>query len=198
MSDADDGAGAPESLRLFVSIPLDDTTRKAMRRLDWWVDHLDGFRKVPPGNRHVTVVFLGDVASDQFERLIDSIGEPLDSQRTFVMPIEGVIAMPSERRQRALAVGLGAESGFASLERSVRSAVGAVHPMEADDRPPRPHITFARRKRTGGGRVDTTTAPPIVGEVFCATVELVRSELTGQGPIYTPLARWALRDKSDC
>ena len=186
-----------ESVRLFVAIPLDDAVRKAMRRIDWWVDHLDRFRKVPPRNRHITVAFLGDVPASAVPAITAALDRCLDRRAGFVMPALGVVAMPSDRRQRALAIELDAGSGFGELASAVRLALLETPARERilseSDRPARPHITVARKKRTGGSaRVDVSGAPPIECPIRCSGVGLIRSELTPQGPIYTTLEAWSL------
>lgn len=192
-----------DSNRLFVAIPLDDAVRKSMRRIDWWVDHLDRFRKVPPKNRHVTVAFIGDVPSRAIERITGALDGCLAGWPAFVMPVRTIVPMPSERRQRALAVELDATTGFYELAIAVRTALETTPARDRilaeSDREPRPHITVARKKRTGGSsRVDVSSAPPLDGAIPCHRVELIRSELTAQGPIYTPLADWTLRGQGDC
>lgn len=190
-------------VRLFVAVELDEAERRAMRRIDWWVDHLDYFRKVPPRNRHVTIAFLGDVADSAIGEIIGALDGCLAGRAAFVMPALGVVSMPSERRQRALALELDAATGFAELAGSVRAALlptpAGARLLDEPRREVGPHVTVARKKRTGGGsRLDPSSAPPFEGVIGCDRVALMRSELTPQGPIYTPLAGWSLGECGGC
>lgn len=194
---------ADATARLFVAVELDEAERKAMRRIDWWVDHLDHFRKVPPRNRHVTIAFLGDVAVSAIGEIVAALDGCLASRAAFVMPALGIASMPSDRRQRALALELDSTTGFAELAGSVRTALlptpAGARLLDEPTREARPHVTVARKKRTGGGaRIDPSSAPPFEGMIGCSRVELMRSELTPQGPIYTPLAGWSLGEGGGC
>ena len=193
---------AGDTVRLFVSIPIDDAVRKSMRRIDWWVDHLDQFRKIPPKNRHVTVVFIGDVPASAVDAITGALEGCLSHQPAFAMPVIGMVSMPSERRQRALAVELDASTGFGDLVIAVRAGLLSTPArerlLEESDREPRPHITVARKKRSGGGgRVDVASAPVFQGAIRCVRVELVRSELTANGPIYTPIRGWLMHGSEE-
>jgi len=174
-----------------------------MPRIDWWVAHLEGFRKVPPANRHITVVFIGDVPSDAIDQVTGAINETASMHEPFSLRAQGVIALPNEHRQRVLAIGFDSSPGFVALVRSAQAALLATSAratVESElDRPPRPHITVARKKRTGGSRpADLVSAPPFERVVPCRAVELVRSTVTAEGPIYTPLVRIPLRGDAEC
>ena len=187
-----------DTARLFVSIDLDDSIRKAMRPIDWWVDHLDGFRKIPPRSRHVTVAFIGDIAVSATDEIIAALDRRLHDRPAFAMPVVGMTSMPNEQRQRALAIELDAETGFADLALAASSALLKTPARErfADEphRKPRPHITVARKKRSGGNRrVDVSCAPRFDVPIPCIRVDLIRSTLGPQGPIYTALSGWPLR-----
>lgn len=192
-----------ETVRLFVSIDLNDSLRKAMRPLDWWIDHLDGFRKVRAKNRHVTVAFIGDVPAPCVDAIAHALGPVIDRHRAFRMEPIGLIPMPSVHRQRVIAIGLDGTTGFDRLAVDVHGALLGTAAGERflgdPDRPQRAHITVARKKRSGGSkRADLSEAPRFECVVPCHSVELVRSELTGEGPIYTPLARWPLAGGAEC
>lgn len=193
---------AGDTVRLFVSIPIDDAVRKSMRRIDWWVDHLDRFRKIPPKNRHVTVAFIGDVPASAVDAIADTLDGCLSHRPAFAMSVIGMASMPSERRQRALAVELDATTGFGDLVIAVRAALlstpAQARLLEESNREPRPHITVARKKRTGGGgRVEVASAPVFQGAIRCVRVELVHSELTAHGPIYTPIRGWPMHESEE-
>lgn len=191
------GAHPSATSRLFVAIPLDDAVRKALRRTDWWLEQQRRFRKVPQANRHVTVAFLGDIPGGAIAEICDALDRSLRSRAAFTMACGKTIALPSARRQRVLAIELDASTGFGRLAGDVREGLLSTPARERllteIGGAPRPHITVARKKRTGGsGAADLDSAPPTECVVCCDKVELVRSELTSQGPIYTPLRGWSL------
>lgn len=194
---------ADETVRLFVSIDLDDALRKAMRPMDWWIDHQDGFRKIPPNNRHVTVAFIGDAPAASTDAIAQALGAVMQRHGAFRIRPTGLLPIPSMHRQRVIAIGLDGTSGFDALAADVRDALlrspACERLLDAEDRPQRAHITVARKKRSGGSRrAAFDSAPPFEAVVPCEEVRLMRSELTGDGPIYTPLARWTLSGGAEC
>ena len=82
-----------ETQRLFVAIPLPDAVREALRAL---AEPLHGVSWVRREQLHVTVRFLGDVATDKVEGMCERLGDI--RVEPFILPVESVGAfLPSVR-----------------------------------------------------------------------------------------------------
>lgn len=174
-----------------------------MRRIDWWLDHLNRFRPVPASNRHVTVAFIGDAPQRDIEPIANSLNDCLAGQRAFELAPRGVETLPSRHRQRTIVLAFEPSEEFSSLADRVRDTLldspARSLMLDRPERAPRPHVTVARRKRSAGRvRIDLSTSPVVEGAARCRSVDLMRSTLTGDGPIYTPLRSWGLCNESEC
>jgi 2'-5' RNA ligase len=144
---------------------------------------------VRPENLHVTLRFLGNVGAEKLAearalvRDLDQQYAPAQSSWT------ALGAFPSQRRVQVIWLGLADEAGrLKALAREVNQQLlraGFGRPDKAF----RAHVTLGRARR--GRRVawaslsDRLTIP--AGAFSIAKVALIKSTLTPQGPVYTPL-----------
>lgn len=128
--------------RLFTALDLPEAPRQAIQDLR---RDLRGARWTPPDNLHLTLRFFGEVdearAAAIEERLGEVTGPPPALQST------GLIVLPSRRHPRVLAVAFERAPMLLSLHEQIEENARALN-FEPETRRFRPHVTFARLKRT--------------------------------------------------
>ena len=139
----------PESQtrRLFVALALPADLRARLARIGALVALHHGARAVPGENLHVTVDFLGDVASGPADELCEALAEilPGGSLRVRVGP---TTVKPTPGRARLVAVGLhDVDGGLAIVARRVTRTTALVLGRPEPARPFWPHVTVARFQR---------------------------------------------------
>lgn len=168
--------------RLFVSIDLPHFVTNRLAELD---PHLRGIRWLAPEQMHLTLSFLGNVASEVEEALKKNL-EAI-TWKAFFLPISGLGTFPGKGRPNILWVGVGAGHPhlFQLHKRVQDAAIGAG--LKPDLRSFHPHITLARCRDVSAESVRPFLrmhagfdAGMIHVESFC----LNSSELTPAGSVY--------------
>lgn len=179
------------AVRTFVAVPVDEPVRTGVAR---WQARLapaaGGIKWVEPHNLHITLAFLGDLARDEVEEAIAAVTRACAGHRPFTLGFGGFGVFPHWRAPRVLWVGMG--EGAAELTalagavaRHLRAAGFAM-----EDRPYRPHLTVGRwRDPRGAAPVRAAVAAEPSGLPPCRVqrVDIMASQLTPHGPIYTCL-----------
>lgn len=166
--------------RLFFALWPDDSLRHALYH--WQMHHLRGdLRWQHRADLHLTLHFLGAVASDKVGALIE-LGDGVGGE-SFTLVLDRIGHWP---RPQVLWAG----------PQAAPDALGRLHARLADgllglgfapeQRRYRPHVTLARRVR---GSPDPLSFPALTWRV--AEFALVES-CPGDAPHYQPIARWAL------
>jgi 2'-5' RNA ligase len=99
-------------------------------------------RWVNPANLHVTLKFIGNVATEalpSIERALAGLSVP----RPFDIEFRALGFFPNERRPAVIWVGIAAAPELASLAAKIDEAVGGCG-IARDTRPFAPHLTLAR------------------------------------------------------
>jgi 2'-5' RNA ligase len=184
-----------EHWRLFIAIEIPrDTRRRVMQ-------HVATLREQAPDvratwnreeNVHLTLKFLGDVATDRVEALSQAAARSAQKVAAFSLSIEGCGAFPSPGKPKVLWIGIGDPTG--GLHR-----LSGVLEDECDRagfaREPRgfnPHLTIARLRRPQGARRLAELHQQIgfpKTDFVAGDLSLIRSERSSSGSRYTVLAR---------
>lgn len=182
--------------RLFVALPL---SRPVIAELNALVhvgrQNAPFVRWVRPEHLHITLKFLGDVEAGEQTQAVAAL-EGLEATAPFQFNLASVGAFPNPGRPRVI------WTGIAEGQRQVTDLAGQVDLLLArcgfarEERPFSPHVTIGRVKEEGDFE---RLWNAMKGESFVGTrctaqeVRLVHSTLTPKGPIYAPLASFALR-----
>ncbi len=183
-------------IRAFIALTLPDLlktrlldVRHALERTDAkikWVDH---------EQMHLTVKFCGDVDDGQAEELAAAVREEATHwQQPLRLAVGGLGAFPNKRNPRVLWVGVQENIGLSAMAERIEASAVAIG-IEPDERAFSAHLTLGRIKFIE--RHD-----PLLKRLKAMDVEtyhydireltLIKSELTPQGPLYTPLERVTL------
>ncbi|UCE84903.1 MAG: RNA 2',3'-cyclic phosphodiesterase [Deltaproteobacteria bacterium] len=186
---AQKSAGA---VRSFFAVELGSEARQAASAV------ADALRKRPDGdavrwvraeNLHVTLRFLGNVASERLAELARAVAAELHGVLPFTLRLDALHAFPAPRRPRVVALGLAPFESIAELAAAVERGVVAAG-FEAEARPFRAHLTLGRVRGRYALPSDAPAPAPCPFEV--GEIALLASDLSPSGPTYTRLERLPL------
>ncbi|MEY2571960.1 MAG: 2,3-cyclic 3-phosphodiesterase [Verrucomicrobiota bacterium] len=169
--------------RLFVSIEVPESIKSALAALD---PHLRGVRWLEPAQMHLTLAFLGSVATDTQQTLSEKL--QAISWKPFFLPLLGLGTFPSKGWPKIIWIGVGTgHPHLFQLHKRVQEAILATG-LEPDLRSFHPHVTLARCRE-----VSPQTIRPFLkshadfdaGMVHVESFCLTSSQLTPAGSVYT-------------
>ena len=192
--------GSPdERMRCFVAIELSDEARRSIAGLVAGLREagVRGLRPVNPDGVHLTLKFLGDVATSQVGDISAAVEGAAAHAQPFELELRCVGGFPDLRRPRVLWVGVGGD--VEALQRLYSAVEEALSPLgfAPEGRAFTPHLTLARlrdgttpQERARAAAVLTSLAWEEGAAVPVAGVSLMRSTLRPGGAVYGRL-RWA-------
>src|SRR5262245_16770248 len=96
-------------MRMFVAVDLDDTARAVVAQQQRTIARLvksSSIRLVEPAQVHLTLAFLGEVASPLSEQVTEAMLQPFTGIAPFRLALGGVGVFPSRGAPRILWLGL--------------------------------------------------------------------------------------------
>ena len=191
------------AVRAFVALPLPPAYQDGLAavRRDWERRLRSKLAWTRPGNWHLTLKFLGDVAGDQVPRVVSALGAVRFSGFTMQAGAAGFFPpRPApegrSRRWQPRVLWLGLAAGEAAAGALAAAIEKALLPLgfPAEERPFSAHLTLARIKWSEPDPWDEVLAD-LAGrpwpEASAAGFTLYRSVLGPGGPQYTPLSGFA-------
>ncbi|MEY2508198.1 MAG: 2,3-cyclic 3-phosphodiesterase [Verrucomicrobiota bacterium] len=169
--------------RLFVSIELPESIRSTLAALD---PHLRGVRWLESAQMHLTLAFLGSVATDTQQTLSEKLQAIF--WKPFFLPLLGLGTFPSKGWPKIIWIGVGSgHPHLFQLHKRVQEAILATG-LEPELRSFHPHVTLARCRE-----VSPQTIRPFLkshadfdaGMVHVESFCLNSSQLTPAGSVYT-------------
>jgi RNA 2',3'-cyclic 3'-phosphodiesterase len=188
-------------VRLFLAIELTHAARRAIAAEQTRVKQAaqksgSDLRWVKAEQLHLTLVFLGEVAEEGVEALVDAVGRPFEIP-AFRIVFGGIGMFPPHGAPRVLWLGLprGADEVIA-VQRQLVDRVAALG-LAIEDRPFHPHVTLGRWRSSRPAdrrRFADTMRTTDVAAVDVAVVSLISSRLSPAGPTYTALCHAPLAE----
>jgi 2'-5' RNA ligase len=187
-----------ETVRTFIAVPVGEDVRRAVEFVEGVLSSSRADVKwVRPGNVHVTLKFLGNVEAVRLGDVSAALSAALDGARSFEAAVSGVGTFPpNPSRARVVYMGMsGGAEEMAGLARRVEDAMAGLG-FEREKRPFKSHLTIGRVRR-GARRLDDLGESIARAEykplkLRVDRVNLVKSELTPSGAIYTVLETFGL------
>lgn len=143
-----------------------------------------------PESYHLTLRFLGEISPAQQAPLAARVAEAVAGTAPFELRLARIVAFPSARRPRVIAVTLEPEEPLVRLAEGVERAVVRAG-LAPEPRPFRAHLTLGRVRDRA--HPDPAAAGALAAEPFRVTeVVLYRSDLQPEGAVHTPLERMPL------
>ncbi len=182
-------------IRTFIAVdpgkPIRDRLVSLQKKL---ADAGSDVKWVGPENLHFTLLFLGEVDEREVLNVCKAVQEATQQQASFALTVGGTGCFPNLRRPRV--VWVGAQQGrqeMIALHDALEKPLLELRCYRREDREYTPHITLGRI-RTDRPMTDLTAALTkqqtwIAGETRVKEVQVMSSDLTPAGPIYSVLSR---------
>ena len=183
-------------MRLFIGIPLGASATQAVAAV---VEHARSKLRDPHGQQlrwtapdawHITLQFLGSATPEQYGCLVGC----LRGVRHPPVPVE-LSGSGSFERTGVFFAGVQLSPHLLTLQQAI---VAATHScgFAAEDRPYRPHVTLARRRRNSSGyewrRITGAAHPPLQQNFTADRFVLYESISSPEGSRYLPREQFAL------
>jgi 2'-5' RNA ligase len=149
---------------------------------------------VEPENLHITLLFLGEVEEREIIDICRAAQKAVREMPAFRMTIEAAGAFPNLRRPRTLWVGVGAGlSEVTAVHDAIEAPLLDMGSYRRETRGYVPHVTLGRVRGEGPNdelaKALAQCRSWSAGEVQVRDVQIMTSELTPDGPIYTVAGR---------
>ncbi|PIR19916.1 MAG: RNA 2',3'-cyclic phosphodiesterase [Deltaproteobacteria bacterium CG11_big_fil_rev_8_21_14_0_20_47_16] len=183
----------PNKIRAFLAITIPLKVQKNVEAL------LKGFRqKAPevnwfsPEKLHVTLYFFGDVDEQKLmNQMVPAVEAAIKSEPPLDLSCVGIGVFPDWKYPKVIWAGISGDTDRLLLMHE--QVVDNLKPfdLKRDKRLFRPHLTIGRadkiRKDAHVVQLVEHLGPIEFGHIPVKELTLFRSELTNDGPIYTPL-----------
>ena len=188
------------TIRTFIAIELPDEARRVVTQLQ---NRLKGLapphtvRWTASQNIHLTLHFLGDIQTDQIDKVNAALQASALTARPFSLTLSELGCFPNLHRPRILWIGVhGDTKPLIGLHHHLGAALKSAINFTPESRPYAPHLTIGRVKSGVPARhvqqlSQTLETEQAVGRLVKFEVDhisLIKSELKPTGSIYTPLA----------
>lgn len=178
--------------RLFVAVQIPAVVKKEVKELiDQELLKNKGIKLVRPENWHLTLQFLGDVASDDLPAIKTALKELSESHKLFNLYVESLELFPRENLPRVVALQIKDHSALTDIQKAVAEALGKWTSPEGVKQHFRPHISILRLKPG----VDVADLQELLAEPYERRFEvpdiiLYSSELEEGGAVHAEEARF--------
>ncbi len=180
--------------RTFIAIDLSEALRERLGQLPGQLAErlsLSSLRWVPPERLHLTLRFLGDVDDAGLGAICRAVETTAATGEPFEMFLRPPQQLPRRMTDRMLLAEVyDPTDRLASLASRLDETLAAAG-FAPEGRAFRPHVTLARTKARRGRvprRATDALAELDLGQCDVDRMTVYTSELTRQGPIYTPAA----------
>ena len=150
-------------------------------------------RWIPAHNVHLTLKFLGDVATPSLDMIQRTLASEASGFEAFDGAVQGFGAFPNLHRPNVLWIGFDAPPALGILQRELDLATERLG-YKSDERGFSPHLTIGRVRATGRAKDMQKVRDEIgrlrigvVGSVHIDAVHLFKSDLQSTGAVYTRL-----------
>jgi 2'-5' RNA ligase len=183
-------------LRAFIAIEIPPNIQVAIEKQTTRLRQALGdetVRWIPAQNMHLTLKFLGDIASSHVDFLKQLLTREATLHSQFDLQIGGLGSYPTSRRPRILWVGLHIPAELVALQKSIETGTTRLG-YEQEERDFAPHLTIGRVRQNAS----PADLPKIraamdniqlgnIGTARVDSVHLFKSELQPNGSVYTKL-----------
>lgn len=179
-------------MRAFIAVKVPQELKSRIEKVQERLDMLDiEVKLVEPENLHYNMKFLGELNEEDVNKVKTIMGRIAPQYKAFELHITGLGAFPQTTYARV--VWLGAREGAHHLTALAEAMELALADMgfRREERAFTPHLTLAR---ISGGQHKAELVNLLkdesdvdIGTMHVNEVTLFKSELTPNGPIYTPI-----------
>jgi len=191
-----------EQIRSFIAIELPGELKSGLSQLQAQLKAAGHapVKWVDPYSSHLTLKFLGNIAADRVDEITRVMEAAAREISPFHLEVKGLGAFPNLRRVQVVWVGVGGEvEQLGQLQRSIESGLAPLG-FAPESREFRPHLTIARLRERASldeqqsfGQIIGSTGFETVYRFGVDSVNLMRSQLTREGAIYTRISSARLK-----
>ena len=191
-----------EEVRSFIAIELPDELKQELTQLEdrLKLSNQPWVRWVNPYSIHVTLKFLGNVATDRIDQITRSMEEASRGIAPFHLEVRELGVFPNLKRVQVAWVGVKGEvDTIQRLQQRIESGLVPLG-FAAESRKFTPHLTLARvsnraspNERQRFGELIAGSSFEAVHSIEVNAVNLMKSQLTREGAIYTRTSSVALK-----
>ena len=186
-----------ESVRTFIAIELSAEVRAYLAECQVKLKRAGGDVKwVRPDLIHLTLVFLGDVPAESLADLEKAARDAAAGFGPIALRASGAGRFPAKGLPRVIWIGIEEPTGRLLELQKALSDAAAVFAEKTEDRAYEPHLTLGRMRGPKGAQDLTGILDSMAGQtgpsLEAAEVTIFRSDLSPQGPAYSPLAKVTL------
>ena len=191
-----------EQIRSFIAIELPGELKSGLSQLQAQLKAAGHapVKWVDPYSSHLTLKFLGNIAADRVGEITRVMEAAAREISPFHLEVRGLGAFPNLRRVQVVWVGVGGEvEQLGQLQRSIESGLAPLG-FAPESREFRPHLTIARLRerasldeRQSFGQIIGSTGFETVYRFGVDSVNMMRSQLTREGAIYTRISSARLK-----
>jgi len=191
-----------EQIRSFIAIELPDELRLKLGQLEAqlksgkqpWV------KWVNPDSIHLTLKFLGNIASDRTGEITRAMEEAAQGIPPFHLEVKDLGVFPNLKRVQVAWVGISGEvDKLGEFQQRLESNLACLG-FAPESRPFTPHLTLARLRNQASLDERQRFGQLIAGSRFEAgaievdAINLMRSQLTREGAIYSRISSVRLKN----
>jgi 2'-5' RNA ligase len=191
-----------EKIRSFIAVELPGDLKRALSELQRKFRSASNLpvRWVDPGNIHLTLKFLGDIDAASTDKIVTALEQAVKDFTPFNIEVRGLGVFPNMNRIQVAWVGLYGElEKLGQLQKRIEASLESLG-FPPENRPFTPHLTLARvrdyarpEERQKFRQLISSASFEGKYNISVATVNLLRSELTREGPIYSKLGTVTLK-----
>jgi len=192
-----------EQVRSFIAIELPDEVKAGLSQLQAQLKlgKPSSVKWVDPSSIHLTIKFLGNIAVDRIPAITRAMEEATKGLSSFQLEVTGLGGFPNLKRVQVVWVGIGGEvDKLGQLQQRIESSLATLG-FTAETRPFTPHLTLARLRdqasadeRQRFGQLIASTSFGAAYAIKVTSINLMRSQLTREGAIYSRLGSVGLRE----
>jgi len=191
-----------EQVRSFIAIELPDELKAGLTQLEAQLkmEKSPSVKWVDPYSIHLTIKFLGNITVDRISAITRAMETAAQGISPFQLKVTGLGGFPNLKRVQVAWVGIGGEvDKLSQLQQRIESSLVPLG-FTAESRPFTPHLTLARLRdraspdeRQRFGQLIANTSFETVYTIKVDSINLMRSQLTREGAIYSRLSSVGLR-----
>lgn len=186
-----------EQIRSFIAIELPDELKRGLAELQSSLK-LRGqhwAKPVEPQNMHLTLKFLGNMEKSQLTPVTRAMEAAAEGISRFYLKVKDIGAFPNLKRAQVVWVGLSGEvDKLVQLQQRLESSLVPLG-FASESRPFTAHLTLARLRHQASpderqrlGELIATTKLEAAYTIEVDAINLMKSQLTREGPIYSRIS----------
>ena len=192
-----------EQVRSFIAIELPDEVKSGLTQLQTQLKagKHSAVKWVDPRSSHLTLKFLGNIAADKIDKITKALEAAAQGLPPFHLKVNGLGVFPNLSRVQVAWIGINGEvSQLSQLQQRLESNLSPLG-FAPESRPFTPHLTLARlreraslEERQSFGRLIASTKFEAVYSFSVDAINLMRSQLTKEGAIYSQISSIKLKN----